>query len=345
MFTRNRQLPINNTITDDADLFTLIREHDVRQVHPVDQIRHIRAEARLEQIITSPNAPASSGKKHLRNQPLTAPKRNLKWAIRAAAIPVAAAAIIAAATLLPGGVGPQPAFATWTATPRAIDADALSAAMGACQQRFLALSFGIEPRQRREMDVLRNMPPAITEQRGEWLVLGYHTDAIDFAGCLVRMVGARAVVQYDWMNSGSVSRSGQLGAWDPVTREWPSSGFSLGTSGISRPELPAAGIGDFQFANFMVQNEGHMNTLWAMVGSDVVAVSIDVPNGQSVQATVTGGHAVAWWPAAESVDEREMDTLKWLAAAISGVTLTLSDGTVIETDLPHIADWRGPVSD
>jgi hypothetical protein len=156
------------------------------------------------------------------------------------------------------------------------------------------------------------------------------------------MTDGRAVLHHHWMSSENFNMSGTLGAWDAETGTLPSRAVSMAFGG-SRPEdLAPDSVETNQIAHFGVRGEGAMTLFSASVGADVTGLEVRTGSGEAVQATVLGGRAVAWWPNLTDSELFTRDDMilgselgEWLANEITGLTVTLTDGTQIEAQLPE----------
>ena len=135
----------------------------------LDQTAQIRSEARLEQIFASArqHAPTVQLPRHR----VSARTKAIRWA----AIPVAAAGIIAASTMMPHNtVTVTPAFANWTAVPTAIT-DVPESALASYNEA--CLTFINDVLELRESDIYGTITlptvPTIAEIRGDLTRLIY----------------------------------------------------------------------------------------------------------------------------------------------------------------------------
>lgn len=215
------------------------------------------------------------------------------------AIPVAAAAAAAAFVVLPGLQQSPNAYASWTPEPDTLaDADR-SVVDEACRSK--------------DLDLVRP-DLALAERRGDWVALLY----LD-----------RAPVESPEMVAGCVAflPPGGDRAEDLSLGRAGGGGFLPGPDEITEGAI-------FQYG-------GNTGTLWeparplmslthGLVGDDVAAVTIRLADGQTVEATVTDGTYVVWWPG-EAFDPASVGAPSGEGGPEPSFTydVTLEDGTVV----------------
>jgi hypothetical protein len=196
--------------------------------------------------------------------PSTAALRRVR-VTRWVAIPVAAAAAAAAFVVLPGLQQAPNAYASWTPEPDTLtDADR-SVLDAACRSK--------------DLDLVRP-DLALAERRGDWVALLYLDRAPVEAPEMVATCVAFLPPGGDSAEDVSLARAG-------------GGGFVPGPDEITEGAI--------------FQSGGNRGTLWeparplmslthGLVGDGVAAVTIRLADGQAVEATVTDGTYVVWWP-------------------------------------------------
>jgi len=356
MTVTNSETPMSTVksrrqMLDDA-VFGVARAHDIRRSHPIFETQRIRATARMEQIMaTNPTAnPTRAGSRAARGFETRSSRSSLPWssrnwtgqfrgvgtdgrfrlsagqlALRLTAIPVAAAAIIAGTTLSQPGTptGPQPAFASWTRIPTAVSADLIDPASTACLHwlNLRGLSFSspggvVTPPPGRGLTTPLEGLPLVSEQRGDWILLGFASPEAPLAHCLLQVIDGQPTVVTTtmwgdgWMSGGLVdgSRMDVLGSMTGVSGGW-SEAAPTGAAGLEIRHLA---------------DEGTFMGFSAQVDPDVVGLTITLNSGETIEASVAGGIALAWWPVASDATV--------FGSPVSSYTFTLADGSVLNLD-------------
>jgi hypothetical protein len=331
---RSASQPQKLQMPEAIDLFATVKQNDIRQAVPVTESMRIRSVARMEQILaTDPNPPrpviAGSTRNLLqpviagstRNflQPVIAGStRNLnarRWALRLTAIPVAAALIIAAVSLIPGPDLIPQAFATWTAVPSPASEEFIARANAECRLRMnrTTSGWGIPPTRAQ-----LQQPPEFAEQRGNWVTLVYDTQEANPTVCLTELSEGRFRNRGMWtLEPGNFNNLGDA--------RWVESGaFAVdGESAVqyARDRI-GGGVTATVYAESEVPNEGSFALLILKVEPELSGVEVRLTNGEAVTATLFNSVALAWWPLpgerAEATDLLPSD-LDWLDSNDSGI--------------------------
>jgi hypothetical protein len=283
----------------------------LNQFHPepetsLDQTTTIRAQARLEQIMSTPRQtdldPMVSTRLNQRAGQATllrgmtgygspAPRTTSSRvrAIRWAAIPVAAAAAFLAGSLLPHSPMVQPAQATirgWTAAPLALEGDQLSVADQSCRaglNGFMDTSthgLPLTPAgyERQALAQISGAPSA-AEQRGDWALLAYLTDGGQAVTCLAWLAAPGGPMAVNGLLSGTFVFKYDAEAGGFVRQENnPRGHFSGGGGNIA---YRGFGSGE-QFSNPLLFAAMY-------IGSDSMAQQFTLENGEifsTIQAPV-----------------------------------------------------------
>jgi hypothetical protein len=315
--------PQRNYLSDD-EILTLARNYDLQNSSPLTDSALIRSTAQMERIMaTDPRQPDPQA---LTRNPGRQPvieglTRNLsgRWALRLAAIPVAAALIIAAVTMLPvPGVTPQ-AFATWTAVPTAVPADLIDFSTSVCRVRMWDTGQGQLP----SRDELAT-PADFVEMRGDFVTAVFNSVAENPTVCVTQVIDGRPQVRGMWTLGDSRFNSG-FGSMSLWSSSWNESGALEG-----EPELPITEqnvVSAMRYAESWIEGEGAIAILLLRVDPSVAMVSVNLadqslngrearsrnnianarndsdpdhfllysPDGK-VRATLVNSLAFAWWP-------------------------------------------------
>jgi hypothetical protein len=230
---------------------------------PVERgrVRQPSAQALLDRIVaTSRTAEAPAVR--------AVPRRvRSRWLVAGAA----AAAVTAAALVVPQLGGGRQAYASWTDTPAAMAADDTRALSTECVRDELGPQYGYTPAD------LAGARTVLGERRGAY---GYLTIATErwTATCFRDRAGD--------VHPGSVMEA-------PVTDD------ALGREGV---ELQ--GYGQLR------TSEGYARLMSGHLGADVVAVDVVLPGGRTVHATVQDRYFVAWYPETMGAGEGTTLTLR-----------------------------------
>jgi len=345
------------------DSLDFIRNFDSAPASVIDRTATIRSEARLEQLhaISSPLV-EERHRRVSKPRVLTEASRGFEpvrkrlsarqLALRLTAIPVAAAALIAGTTLAQPGnpVGPAQAFASWTPEAIPVSQALLDPANSACLSQINARGTYTHDGQPFLTHPVSGYP-TLSEQRGDWFILGYTGDEIVFAYCLFQVVDGAPILQNGIVRG---EPNWMITLWNPIVND------QVDTFGSSfMGGMPLSLIADNS-----IPDEGTMTVFAARVDPDVTAVDITLGSGNTVNATVADGTVFAWWPAdkagnsVESVLNIAMGTdeagesspgwdahsSEWLhgnfAPLISGFTVTNSDGETFTS-----STWAGSAED
>ena len=207
------------------------------------------------------------------------------------AVVATAAAAIAGALVIGMPGASDDAYASWTATPAAV----------ASSERGLAGDACLEGADRSDGEVV------LAERRGVWIAVaattGDGTDEPAVVTCLVELppgsTDPGVVISAVGGGQGAVPVGGEI------------------TEGIFSEF--SDGAGDGSAVSFTVGD----------VGPDVAAVELVGPDGETVDATVSDGRFIAWWPGRVFEEGTEGPGLVDLDYRV-----TLVDGTVVEDAQP-----------
>ncbi|MBB2940934.1 hypothetical protein FB565_000638 [Actinoplanes lutulentus] len=205
---------------------------------------------------------------------------------------VAAAAVVTVAVIVfPGALGGGRAYGSWTPVPTALTASEIQLIGHECLDGFESGRGGFDADRARV---------ALAERRGEFAMLLYRIENPETsASCLAHNIpGSDDVDDVKWGMTGS---SGPAETTPPGT-------YSQGA------------ISDFVEASV---TDG-------AVGEGVTGITIHASN-LTVQASVTNGRYVAWWPGPAFKQNSEGDPV------LLNLTydVTLSNGTVLPNAQPH----------
>ncbi|WP_141397214.1 hypothetical protein [Mobilicoccus massiliensis] len=201
----------------------------------------------------------------------------------------------------------RPAYASWTAQPQAVDPAALAADEAACRDSLAESLQRLQdgPASERPTTDPSTARTVAAERRGDFVLLA-----------MVTSDGSTQECFFDAGDPGRVrgSTGGVRTASSPAPTTLAPGGLDISDGGqASGPE------GTYSFA------EGR-------VGADVRAVTVHA-EGRTVQATVSNGHLLAWWPAAA--------TGPLTSQPIISYDVTLQDGRVI-ANAPNADGIRPP---
>lgn len=240
-------------MTRTADMLAALRSLD--PADPDVDPHNPRARAGLERVLAVD--PASG------HPPVTAkPRRGVRLVAATATVITAAAALV----VLPSLIGGDRAFASWTASPTALSAQAAADAGEDCRAAHLD-GPGTGHR-----DALRLADVAIAERRGEWTLVTL-TGAKGFSALCV--TSESTPLFQDWFGSiGTPDNHATPGPRDVVATD-------LGAGGVDAGELSVAA--------------GH-------AGPDVTGVTYHSAHRGQVAATVSGGRFALWLPGGELED-------------------------------------------
>jgi hypothetical protein len=244
--------PYNTDLLDRATSEAL---HSLDPAANVD--RHLvgmtQAQATLARILTTEPADLSMSPPVRTRLACNHPRR---WVLAGAAVVGAGALVVA-----PGMVGGEAAFASWSATPRAVPPAEATVAGEDCRTRYMDDPSGVADRK-----VVDNAAIVLVERRGDWtyVVLG---GAGGFeATCLLRDNGPGM----------EVTGGGYVGTLEAATLA-PNTVVTHGSNALS---------GD----------DSSYREITGRVGSDVASVVLNTRQQGPVTATVHGGYFAAWWP-------------------------------------------------
>ncbi|NCT90349.1 hypothetical protein GXB85_05195 [Cellulomonas sp. APG4] len=180
-------------------------------------------------------------------------------AVRWVAIPAAAAALAAVGWALPGQLGgAHPAYASWSASPGTLAAADRAVADAACRDQLR----------------MPSPEPVVAERRGAWVALLY-TGGDLVGACLAHVPPGAGDAGY--VTSGAASGS-DVAYDDGVDGHVEGAFFQFGGPTEAGQEVPTVSF-----------TEGR-------VGPEVDGLTLETPGGTEVEATITDGRYVAWWP-------------------------------------------------
>jgi len=295
----------------------------------IDQTMQIRSQARLEQILAMPvQAPASAPTAALPRRRTAS--RTLRWA----AIPVAAAAALAASVMWPGSPALPPAhasLASWQAVPSALAYSEAGTVEAACEAAVADMVSGT-------WQSLGEMPqlddPIILETRGDWVTVFYATRDGGFTSCLVWMDPSHGPIAANGI-SRPFAENGRWGSYlneelGLTTSVWSTPGLGLGD--LSPDEVRLVSANEQQLGD-----EGAISSVIGRVGADIERVVLHTDTGGDVEASVADGWYTAWWPGAWGGDGicaaatvEDGTTVETGCVIATSVTLTLNDGRIVE---------------
>lgn len=247
---------------------------DLRRIDPTygahDRSKSAAAERMLVRILDTPRTLPSDAPTTARRPARTGGivMRNRGWAT----VGLASAAV-AAALLLPTVVNTigSPAFASWTSEPQVLSASKAAQLQDDC----LATPTGVV-----DGGTVGAPTAALSEVRGDFSFTLVATD---------RAVGSCFVLDE--------APTGPQGEQEQAAHTW------MAASDLPAPPPDGTTVswgGSFSSA------EGTYTSALGRVGSDVVSVTLTAADGRRVQASVSQGYFLAWWPG-ESEDELTVD--------------------------------------
>lgn len=204
-----------------------------------------KAQASLQRILAADPAP---------------PRQRHRVAVRVAVGAGLAAAVTAAAIVVPSSLGGDKAFATWTAVPAGMSAADSAEAAASCRDRQKSGS----PEHRND---LARSTTAISERRGDWTLV-----------VLAGQEGFSALCITDRPRPLFQSYFGSIGSTPGRPGPRGLTATSLGTGASDGNELSVAA---------------------GLAGSDVTGVSYSSPSRGKVTATVSSGQFALWFPGNE----------------------------------------------
>lgn len=283
--------------SDELDLHAL---DPARPANPT-AARSVQAQALLERVVATPREAqgTDAGWSPSRS---TRAQGGRRWAWILGAV----AAVTVAALLLPG-LGDREAFASWTARPAGVPVEDAELAAEACRDVWAETATAGPAADSQAApvlttQVLEDMDVVLAERRGDHLLTIIGSDGW-LAQCLLGPGAGGSALAPPGLYE-------QFGPLPPDTIDW----ISALTSGI---------------------DEGYYVAVFGRVGADVVAVTLQPPGLEPVQATVAAGYYAAWWP---TTDPRSDDPTRITA------TVRLRSGEVREgvhpTDFVDAAQER-----
>jgi len=303
----------------------------------------IRAEARLEQILASdPNGaqPTSAW--------ATAPRRSARqvWGLRLAAIPVAAALIVAASVAWPGGEDTQPAnlpvaqaaLASWSALPSELPAAIQPAAEAACRADLNAGLQSMQWGSTLPDPPLPASAPVVSEARGNWGAVAFYDEGVQSGVCLLWLEHPEQprivfTVQTSFWN-------GQSGSGGPRLRQPVPIGVGPGLlprvdNSMTFGSFTTSPIDVFEvdvITEATVVTEGPFTMVVGRATPEVTELAATFDNGRSI-ATISNGWFLAWLPGTITGIDTARGTSSetpWMNLDSLLITATLADGTLIE---------------
>lgn len=326
----------NSTTLEIAEL-SAYRPFDAAPTSIIDESTRIRAQAAKEQIMaTDPGSP------HAVRVRSMAP--NQTRALRLAAIPIAAAAVIGIGIAIPGGRGIAPAQAninTWTATSTPLTGDGLARADEACRTIFgdHAAIDGLLPDAENSGS---GAIPVISDQRDDWGLVGYPLTDGGIATCLVWLGGESPEV-LNWTTPYSTGFTLLVGG----AEQW---GGFFDTEEVTEPAATGIDLRASQQVRFGADAlvtppaSGSLTIVGGKAGSDIAELTLQTLTSGPVEATITDGYWLAWWPdemgGAERFGVANDATVFTVPGGeiAAGYSATLADGTTMNASL----DWAGP---
>jgi len=296
----------------------------------IDQTMQIRSQARLEQILAMPvEAPASAPTAAFPRR--CSSSRSWRWA----AIPVAAAAALAASVMWPGSPALPPAhasLASWQAVPSALTGSEVGTIEAACEAAVEEMVSGSRWQSLSAMPRLDD--PTILESRGDWVTVFYTTSDGGFTSCLVWMDPSHGPIAANGI-SRPFEEGGQWGSY--LNEELGLSSSMWTTPGPGRTAL-APDETRLVSANLQqLSDEGAISSVIGLVGADVERIVLHTYTGGDVEASVADGWYTAWWPGAwggEGICARAVfedgTTEEFGCDIAASMTLTLRDGSIVE---------------
>lgn len=179
-----------------------------------------------------------------------------------------AAATVAAVML----TGAAPAFAGWTATPGAATPAQLADADSTCGPALDALA------------PAAGWEAVTTDERGPYTLVVYQDSSQDDATCLS---GPSLLGQVTVVSGAAAGRSLSAAA-----NFGPQPTYVSSTQDLNDP----AGLETFTSDLYTTTDRQDYTLVDGQVASDVTAVTLNLSDGQTVDATVGGGWLIAWWP-------------------------------------------------
>lgn len=195
------------------------------------------------------------------------PRSRHRFALVGSAVGAAGIGAIAAAAVTLSGA--TPAFAGWTATPS--PAGDASSATTNCTNQLASMRGGPGS---------VTWTPTVTDVRGPYVLEALASGSMS-ATCLT---GPGVTSVNFGGRGGSLSASGTSSGVDP--------------GGTSSTTNYAAGdaVTELTLSSLDTRNGAPFDTLEGSVSPGATSVSLEMSNGQSIQATVNDGLVLAWWP-------------------------------------------------
>lgn len=183
--------------------------------------------------------------------------------------------VLSVGTLLWGGG--QPAYATWTERPQAVDAQRAAAAQAQCPMSSTGIDDG-EP-------VQVELEPVLIDVRGDYTLI-ISSDGAD-------ALGVCFVTESDGdLFAVAVGGEGADGA-TLAALEQPD----------DASDVSIIGSGTAAWSEGAERLPGELTLAFGRTGSDVESVELDGVSNEDVEATVSGGWWAAWAPGEEAFDE------------------------------------------
>lgn len=227
----------------------------------------------------------------------------------------AGAATAATVVLLGGSV---PAYAGWSATPTTSDTSPSSSAAASCQSQLSSapLPNGPSGSPASSSSASGSWQPVATDVRGPFTVALYQ-DGGTYAVCFT----SSSFTEINMVESNGSSGHGGQANMTSVRASASGSGSSAGPqSSMATVSNTASGDLSQVLQNHLsTTSDGPYTLVDGRTASDVTGVTLVRTDGQDVEATVTDGWLIAWWPG---------------GAAANAVQVTTGSGTTTEALVP-----------
>ncbi|HEX6339272.1 MAG TPA: hypothetical protein VFZ85_20120 [Jiangellaceae bacterium] len=263
-------------MTRNSEMFATLRTLD--PADPNVDPHSPRARATLERILTIEPG------QHADHRPVKArSRRGIRVAVAASATAVTAAAAV---VILPSLTTGDRAFASWTATPSGLSAQAAADAAASCRDAQL------DGPGENFVNELRAADAAIAERRGEWTLVALSGSDGFSALCIT---DESTSLFRDWI--GSIGTPANYSPPDP--RDVVATDLGAGSA-----------------------RAGELSVAAGYAGSDVAGVVYQSAGRGAVEATVSGGRFALWLPGDE-LEDASRDGVEVEVSYRDGSTATL----------------------